>query len=171
MQSRRNFSEHQRFSRVEEQFMQLAGGCAMALAVALAGAGGAASAQGTEAACAPASPVCGPDRVLDEGEITQRLFRPGEATRIEMTGGTSGRKFVLLLRPGSKLDMSTPGGPDFGRDWKLEGGKLCLRAYRNVWNGQFNCGEIQVREGKTLWVETMGDGSRNVIDAVSFVRP
>jgi hypothetical protein len=137
------------------------------LLLALAGSQ-AALAQST---CPAGWPPCGADRVLNEAEIRAHLFKPGEVTRIQMTGGTSGRKFQLGLRPDAKLDLSREGGPNFGRDWKLEGDRLCLRAYQNVWGGQFNCGAVELKDGKVLWVETMGDGSRNPLDAVEFVKP
>ena len=129
---------------------------------------GHASAQDAQA-CPAGWPPCGPDRVLDAQEIGRHLLRAGEGTRIEMTGGTSGRRFVLLLRPDGKLDLSAASG-NVGRDWKLEDGKLCLRAYQNVWGGQFNCGTVQVQGGTAFWVEPAG-GSRNRIDKVSFVEP
>jgi hypothetical protein len=132
----------------------------------------AASAQGTPApACAPGWPPCGADRVLSEDEIRAHLFKAGEVTQMQMKGGTSGRLFKLGFRAEGKLDMAVGNGTNFGRDWKLEGGKLCLRAYQNVWNGQFNCGDVEVKEGKVFWVEVLGDGSRNLIESVSFVRP
>lgn len=38
---------------------------------------------------------CGPDRTLSGAEIEENLFRKDMTTRWEMTGGTSGRKFLL----------------------------------------------------------------------------
>lgn len=145
--------------------MRLAVMCTLTMVLAC----GQAAAQDAQA-CPGAWPPCGADRVFAAQELAQRLLHPAEVTRIDMTGGTSGRKFVLLLRPEGKLEMTMGGGGNFGRDWKLEDNKLCLRAYRNVWGGQFNCGVLEVQGGAASWHEAV-DGSRNRIDAVSFVQP
>jgi hypothetical protein len=138
--------------------------------VPLAASSFAASAQSScsPPAGAPSWMPCGPDRALDEAEIRGALFRAGEVTTIHLTGGTSGRKFVLALQPDGKLDMGVAGGANFGRDWKLEGGKLCLRAWQNVWRGQFNCGAVELKESRLSWVEP---DSRNPIDEVKFGKP
>lgn len=114
--------------------------------------------------------ACAPDRALSQEEITQHLLRPNQTMKWELTGGTSGRKFAIAFRPDGKLDMTVNGGANFGRDWKLENGRLCLRAYRNVWNGQFNCGPLELAGGKLYWAETV-DGSRNLIDSIGFAAP
>ncbi|GAB3659241.1 hypothetical protein GCM10028813_35260 [Ramlibacter alkalitolerans] len=143
-----------------------AGALAQAPAPAPATAPPAAAPAAPAAACATLWPPCGPDRVLGESEIRTGLIRPGEPTRIDLTGGVSGRKFVLVLRPDSKLDMSAGGGGYFGRDWKLEDGKLCLRLYQNIWRGQYNCGDLEVKDGRLYWLDKI-DASRNLITAVS----
>jgi hypothetical protein len=140
----------------------------LSLAFLLCLAGAVAQAQ-PDARCGAAP--CGPDRVLSGDEIQAALTRPGEATQLTLTGGTSGRKFALALRPGGKLDMRREAGMDFGRDWKIEDGRLCLRAYQNVWRGQFNCGTVEAKDGQLFWVETLDGGSRNPIDSVTFARP
>lgn len=150
---------------------------AHSFAILALGAAGAAHAQapapapqGDAAACAGAWPVCGPNRVLDEAEIRNSLFRSGQATRIDMTGGTSGRAFVMVLKPDSRLDVTSSGTGNFGREWTLDNGKLCLRLSQNLWQGQFNCGHLEIREGKLYWRDNM-DASDNLITAVSFSRP
>lgn len=122
------------------------------------------------AAGAPAWLPCGPDRVLSEADFETYLFKPGQTTQMEMTGGTSGRTFVLQMRPGGKLELSVKGATNFGRDWKLEGNKFCMRAYQGVWNGQFNCGGFEVAQGKLFWLDG-SDNSRNPINSVVFSTP
>ncbi len=119
---------------------------------------------------APAWLPCGPDRTLSDAEVSGLLVKDKQVTKLDMTGGSSGRKFFINLHPGGKLELGVVGATNFGRDWKTEGGKLCLRAYQNVWQGQFNCGTFAIADGKLFWVE-VADNSKNPITGVSYVAP
>ena len=115
--------------------------------------------------------VPGPDRTLDAQDVKSALTRSGEVTRIAMTGGTSGRKFTMLLKPDNRLNMNIGGGRDFGRDWKIDGAKFCLRVYDGTPNqNDFKCGTIDLKEARLFWVED-SDSSRNALDSITFEKP
>ena len=123
------------------------------------------------APCLALAQPTGADRMLDEAETKAALVKPGEVTRIGMTGGTSGRKFTMLLKPDGALDMRVGTGQNFGRDWKIEGNKFCIRAYAGAPNANTPiCGGLELKDGKVYWVEDR-DGSRNPFDAIAFEKP
>jgi hypothetical protein len=114
---------------------------------------------------APAWLPPGPDRVLTEAELLEVFIRPGRKTRIVMTGGATGRKYEIELQPSGELQLAIAGGANIGRDWKVDTGALCLRAYQNQWAGVWNCGSMELQDGRLYWIDEHGN-QRNVIDDV-----
>ena len=115
----------------------------------------------------PAWMPCGPDRILSEQELRAVLLDPSRPTRVAMTGGGPARRqYALELLPGGKLALQVGDGANIGRDWKVDTGSLCLRAYQSLWAGAWNCGEVFVQEGGLYWLDEHG-GFRNVIVQVS----
>ena len=115
----------------------------------------------------PAWMPCGIDRTLEDAELRAVFLRPGRPTRITMTGGGPARQqYEFDLLPDGKLSMKVGDGSNIGRDWKLDTGALCLRAYQNVWAGAWNCGSVFLQQGRLYWQDEHG-GLRNVITQVS----
>ena len=111
----------------------------------------------------PAWMPCGIDRTLEEAELRSVLLRPGQPTRITMVGGGPARpRYEFDLLPDGKLAMKIGEGSNIGRDWKVDTGALCLRAYQNVWAGAWNCGTVFLQQGRLYWQDEHG-GHRNVI--------
>ena len=74
----------------------LAAVCAASTAVAQASPPAAPAAPAECVRAAPWHP-CGPDRALSETELAGWRVKAGQTTKIEFTGGMSGRKFFINL--------------------------------------------------------------------------
>ena len=89
-------------------------------------------------------PACAPDGALGESELRRKLFRADRTTRM-----------VLAERIG---------GDDVGRDWRIDGDRVCLSS--PVYGSQPECGAFEVLRGKLYMVD--GEGRRKPVDSVEW---
>jgi len=119
---------------------------------------------------APGAPEwmpCGIDRTLLEEELRSVLLKAGRTTRLAILGGGPSRpRYNIELQPDGKLELKIGEGSNIGRDWKVDTGALCMRAYQNLWAGAWNCGTVFLQQGKLYWQDEHGN-FRNQILQVS----
>lgn len=134
-----------------------------------------ASAQTSAESCtrAPSAPdwlPCGPDRILSEADLKAYIFKPNQAVKMLVTGVPSGRKFRVDFYPGGKFEAGLTGGPNIGKEWKLDGAKLC-RAYYGAQfgNGRFDCGPFELAENVLYLVD--GEGNKSPVTSLEFKQP
>lgn len=116
-------------------------------------------------------PACAPDGALGETDLRHRLFRPGRTTRMVLAerigpGGVSGGdQFVAQFHGDGKLDGAPVGGDNVGRDWQIEGDRVCLH-FDPGYRSQPECGGFEVLRGKLFLVE--GEGRRKPVDSIEW---
>jgi hypothetical protein len=125
-----------------------------------------------DAACekkadAPQWLPCGPDRMLSATDLVTYLFKPGKTAKMLVTGVPSGRKLRADFYPGGKFEAGIAGGTNIGKEWKLEGAKLC-RAYvgAQFGNGKFDCGNFELSAGNLFLID--GDGNKSPVTMIDF---
>jgi hypothetical protein len=113
-------------------------------------------------------PACAPDGALGETELRRKLFRPDRTTRIvlaERTGADEGRRFVAQFHGDGKLEGGAPGGDNVGRDWRIDGDRVCLN-YDPGYRSQPECGAFEVLRGRLYMVEP--EGRRKPVDSIEW---
>jgi hypothetical protein len=115
-------------------------------------------------------PACAPDGALGETDLRRKLFRPGRTTRMvlaERTGGDgdSGTPFVAQFHGDGKLEGGALGGDNVGRDWRIDGDRVCLH-YDPGYRSQPECGAFEVLRGKLYLVEA--EGLRKPVDSLEW---
>ena len=114
-------------------------------------------------------PACAPDGALGESDLRRKLFRPGRTTRMvlaERIGGSadSSRRFVAQFHGDGKLEGGASGGDNVGRDWRIDGDRVCLSS--PVDDSQPECAAFEVLRGKLYMVEA--EGLRKAVDSVEW---
>lgn len=108
-------------------------------------------------------PSCAPDGALGETDLRRKLFRPGGSTRMVLADG--GSRFVTEFHGDGKLEGAAAGGDNVGRDWQIDGDRVCLR-YDPGYRSQPECGVFEVLRGKLYLVEAQG--RRKPVDSVEW---
>lgn len=113
-------------------------------------------------------PACAPDGALGETDLRRKLFRSGRTTRMvlsERIGGDSGSRFVAQFHGDGKLEGVASGGDNVGRDWRIDGDRVCLH-YDPGYRSQPECGAFEVLRGKLYLVGA--EGRRKPVDSVEW---
>ena len=117
-------------------------------------------------------PACAPDGALGESDLRRKVFRPGRTTRMilaERNGGDgnaeSGSRFVAQFHGDGKLEGAAPGGDNVGREWRVDGDRVCMH-YDPGYRSQPECGVFEVLRGKLYLVEA--EGGRKPVDSVEW---
>ena len=117
-------------------------------------------------------PACAPDGALGESDLRRKVFRPGRTTRMilaERNGSDgdaeSGARFVAQFHDDGKLEGAASGGDNVGREWRVDGDRVCLH-YDPGYRSQPECGVFEVLRGKLYLVEAEGD--RKPVDSVEW---
>jgi hypothetical protein len=111
-------------------------------------------------------PACAPDGALGETDLRRKLFRPGGTTRMvlaERNGG--GSRFVAQFHGDGKFEGGAVGGDNVGRDWRIDGDRVCLQ-YDPGYRSQPECGAFEVSRGKLYLVEA--EGGRKPVDGLEW---
>ena len=126
-------------------------------------------------ACDPAQdsgwPACAPDGALGEAELRRKLFQPGRTTRMVLAEGTGasaagdGIRFVAQFHGDGKLEGAPVGGDNVGREWTIDGDRVCLR-YDPGYRSQPECAAFEVFRGKLYLVED--EGRRKPVDRIEW---
>ncbi len=114
-------------------------------------------------------PACAPDGALGETDLRRKLFRPGATTRMVLSeragaGGDSDR-FIAQFHGDGKLEGGAVGGDNVGRDWQIDGDRVCLH-YDPGYRSQPECGAFEVLRGKLYLVQA--EGRRKPVDSVEW---
>lgn len=114
-------------------------------------------------------PACAPDGALGASELRRKLLRPDRTTRMvlgERAGaGGPGSRFVADFHGDGKLEGGAPGGDNVGRDWQINGDRVCLH-YDPGYRSQPECGGFEVLRGKLYLVED--EGRRKPVDSIEW---
>lgn len=115
-------------------------------------------------------PACAPDGALGETDLRRKLFRPGRTTRMVLAeriggDGDSGSRFVAQFHGDGKLESGASGGDNVGRDWRIDGDRVCLN-FDPGYRSQPECGAFEVLRGKLYLVEA--EGHRKPVDSVEW---
>lgn len=113
-------------------------------------------------------PACAPDGALGESDLRRKLFRPGATTRMvlaERAEGEGGSRFVAQFHGDGKLEGGAVGGDNVGRDWRIDGDRVCLQ-YDPGYRSQPECGAFEVLRGKLYLVEA--EGRRMPVDSLEW---
>jgi hypothetical protein len=113
-------------------------------------------------------PSCAPDGALGESDLRRKLFRPGRTTRMvlaDRSGADNGPRFVAQFHGDGKLEGGRPGGDNVGRDWQIDGDRVCLN-FDPGYRSQPECGAFEVLRGKLYLVE--GEGRRKPVDSLEW---
>jgi hypothetical protein len=108
-------------------------------------------------------PSCAPDGALGETDLRRKLFRPGASTRMVLADG--GSRFGIEFHGDGKLEGAAAGGDNVGRDWQIDGDRVCLH-YDPGYRSQPECGVFEVLRGKLYLVEAQG--RRKPVDSVEW---
>ena len=76
-------------------------------------------------------PACAPDGALGESDLRRKVFRAGRTTRMVLAERTSsdtdsGTRFVAQFHGDGKFESDALGGDNVGRDWRIDGDRVCL---------------------------------------------
>lgn len=116
-------------------------------------------------------PSCAPDGALGETDLRRKLFRPGRVTRMVLAeraganGDSGGSRFVAQFHGDGKLEGGAVGGDNVGRDWQIDGDRVCLH-YDPGYRSQPECGAFEVLRGKLYLIEAQG--RRKSVDSVEW---
>ena len=110
-------------------------------------------------------PSCAPDGSIPEADLRRQLFRPGAVTRMVMASESRTGRVVAQFHGDGRLETSSAGGDNVGREWQIDGGRVCLR-YDPGHRSQPECGAFEVHRGKLYLVE--GEGVRKPVDSVEW---
>ena len=114
-------------------------------------------------------PSCAPDGALGESELRRKLFRPGRTTRMVLAdragAANDGGRFVAQFHGDGKLEGGAIGGDNVGRDWQIDGDRVCLN-FDPGYRSQPECGAFEVLRGKLYLVE--GEGRRKPVDSLEW---
>lgn len=108
-------------------------------------------------------PCSAPDGTLGETDLRRKLFGPGSTTRMVLADG--GNRFITEFHGDGKLEGAATGGDNVGRDWQIDGDRVCLNCdpgYRS----EPECGVFEVIRGKLYLVEA--EGRRKPVDSVEW---
>jgi hypothetical protein len=120
----------------------------------------------------PGWPACAADGVVVGDELRGRLFKPGQVTRIVLADEAGARvpvrddRLVAQLHQDGRRDGARAGSGNVGREWHLDGDRLCLKFDPN-YRGQPECGWFEVARGKLFLVG--GEGRRRAVDGIDWV--
>lgn len=110
-------------------------------------------------------PSCAPDGSIDGAELRRHVFRPGAVTRMVMGSGSRDGRVVARFHGDGRLETSGAGGDNVGRDWQIDGDRVCLH-YDPGYRSQPECGAFEVWRGKLYLVEA--EGARKPVDSVEW---
>lgn len=116
-------------------------------------------------------PACAPDGVLGESELRRKLFRPGGTTRMVLADrvgagpDSGGTPFVAQFHGDGRLEGAAAGGDNVGRDWRIEGDRVCLH-FDPGYRSQPECGGFEVFRGKLFLIES--EGLRKSVDSIEW---
>jgi hypothetical protein len=123
----------------------------------------------TDPAQDSAWPACAPDGALAETDLRRKLFRSGKTTRMvlaERAGDDRGAaRFVAQFHGDGKLEGGAPGGDNVGREWSIDGDRICLH-YDPGYRSEPECGAFEVLRGKLYLVEA--EGARKPVDSIEW---
>lgn len=113
-------------------------------------------------------PACAPDGALGETDLRRRLLRPDRTARMVLagpTGADGAGRFIAQFHGDGKLDGGAAGGDNVGRDWQVDGDRVCLHDDPGN-RSQPECGVFEVASDKLYLVEAQG--RRKSVDSVEW---
>jgi hypothetical protein len=110
-------------------------------------------------------PSCAPDGSIAEADLRRQLFKPGTVTRMVMEKDTGGGHLVADFYGDGRLATAPPGGDNVGREWQIDGDRVCLR-YDPGYRSQPECGAFEVHRGKLYLVQSAG--LRKAVDSIEW---
>lgn len=114
-------------------------------------------------------PSCAADGAVAGADLRNRLFRPGQVTRIVVAEGAGGGanqpdRLVASFHGDGRLEGSLGGGGNVGRHWRIDGDRVCLK-FDPSFRSQPECSAVEVARGKLYLVE---GNDRKAVDRIEW---
>lgn len=113
----------------------------------------------------PGWPACAADGSVPATDLRRQLFKPGRVTRLVLAPDNAGTRFVADFHGDGRLEGGPPGGDNVGREWQIDGDRVCL-SYDPGYRPQPECGAFEIYRGRLYLVE--GEGQRKPVDSIEW---